>query len=409
MNLYLALSKKNANGILFFLSFIVSFLLLNFKKPGTFTHPQFWAEDGAVFFQSSYNLGVRSFFVSYNGYLHLIPRTVAWLTLLTQNYTLTPLFYNLASLIGFMLVFLYIWTRTSFDRYVKFFMSLSLALLPVHNGIVLNLTDLQFYTSLLIILIFMTNQERRYALLDNITIVFVGLTEPFSIIFLPAILVLYYLNVIRNKIQNIRKSTLIVYLLTAALQSFTLITSDPGAAGGGKISEKLAAFPHVVYMQLLNLISIPRLYITGVNYLIFSLLLVALAFWFILCYKEYKLTKNATLIFLLLSSLCAMASTAYRVNATTVSFTPLNAGRYFFLSTTLFLWSFIIYKEQTTKKVLLFTLLYSWYTFVDIRWIGPWRMEDKKWSMEAKKIDAFKEGSLTIPINPTPWVITLRR
>ena len=36
-----------------------------------------WAEDGAIFLAEQHSLGVSSWFVTYGGYLHLIPRALA--------------------------------------------------------------------------------------------------------------------------------------------------------------------------------------------------------------------------------------------------------------------------------------------------------------------------------------------
>ena len=41
----------------------------------------FWAEDGHIFFSEAYNLGLTSFITTYAGYLHTIPRIIAYSTL----------------------------------------------------------------------------------------------------------------------------------------------------------------------------------------------------------------------------------------------------------------------------------------------------------------------------------------
>ena len=48
------------------------------KAPDAFLHPQFWAEDGAVFFAQQHAHSWPLLFVPYAGYLHVIPRLVAW-------------------------------------------------------------------------------------------------------------------------------------------------------------------------------------------------------------------------------------------------------------------------------------------------------------------------------------------
>jgi hypothetical protein len=54
-------------------------VLLALRKPWALHTPQFWAEDGSIFMTQDDLLGPRAFLVPYNGYLHLLPRLVAWI------------------------------------------------------------------------------------------------------------------------------------------------------------------------------------------------------------------------------------------------------------------------------------------------------------------------------------------
>lgn len=47
------------------------------RRETLISNAQFWAEDGAVFYAQAYNIGPRSIFEPYNGYLHLAPRLIA--------------------------------------------------------------------------------------------------------------------------------------------------------------------------------------------------------------------------------------------------------------------------------------------------------------------------------------------
>ncbi len=53
------------------------------RLPGAFLHPQFFAEDGWVWYQQAYNLHwLRSLGIAQAGYLQTLPRLVAGVTLL---------------------------------------------------------------------------------------------------------------------------------------------------------------------------------------------------------------------------------------------------------------------------------------------------------------------------------------
>ena len=51
---------------------------LAWRAPDALANPQFWAEDGAVFFVQERASGIAALWRPYAGYLHLLPRLVAW-------------------------------------------------------------------------------------------------------------------------------------------------------------------------------------------------------------------------------------------------------------------------------------------------------------------------------------------
>ena len=63
------------------LLFAVVLTVLFFRQPGALRHPDFYAEDGAIFFKQQYEEGlIHVLFAKYAGYLHLAPRLIAALT-----------------------------------------------------------------------------------------------------------------------------------------------------------------------------------------------------------------------------------------------------------------------------------------------------------------------------------------
>jgi hypothetical protein len=77
--------------------FVLIYALLVLRHFDAFTTPQFWAEDGLVYFRQREIYGVRgSFFRPFAGYLHTVPRIiVAFIGLLPVRYA--PLLNNLAA------------------------------------------------------------------------------------------------------------------------------------------------------------------------------------------------------------------------------------------------------------------------------------------------------------------------
>src|SRR3984957_20896783 len=77
-------------------TFIAVFVAIFSRLPGALLHPQFFAEDGWVWYQQAYNLHwLRSLGIAQAGYIQTLPRLVAGLTLLFPM-VWAPLIMNLA-------------------------------------------------------------------------------------------------------------------------------------------------------------------------------------------------------------------------------------------------------------------------------------------------------------------------
>src|ERR1700749_2099844 len=78
------------------LVFAATFIAIFSRLPGAFLHAQFYAEDGWVWYQQAYNLHwFRTLGITQAGFIQLLPRLVAGLTLLSPM-QYAPLIMNLA-------------------------------------------------------------------------------------------------------------------------------------------------------------------------------------------------------------------------------------------------------------------------------------------------------------------------
>jgi hypothetical protein len=123
--------------------FLLAFALLVLKSPDALTLPQFWAEDGAVFFEQQIDRSWPLLLAHYTGYLHTAPRLVAWLSSgLDPGYA--PLAYNLAAIsidaacIAFVTMRLTPW----FSRWPVL---LSFFILPTAGDVFGTLTNVQWF------------------------------------------------------------------------------------------------------------------------------------------------------------------------------------------------------------------------------------------------------------------------
>src|SRR5688572_4494933 len=74
-------------------------VLLFVRKPWALITPQLWAEDGPIHLADIDSWGAHAFFVPYRGYLHLLPRIIAWIASHLADVAHWPAIYNAAAFI----------------------------------------------------------------------------------------------------------------------------------------------------------------------------------------------------------------------------------------------------------------------------------------------------------------------
>ncbi len=90
------LRRSRTSALLIY--FIGACLLLWLKSPDALVNPQFWAEDGPIFFKQQFAQAWPPLLEPYSGYLHVAPRLVAWAaTAISISHA--PAFYNLSAIL----------------------------------------------------------------------------------------------------------------------------------------------------------------------------------------------------------------------------------------------------------------------------------------------------------------------
>ena len=164
-------------------------LLIAARKPESFTHPQFYAADGGVFFQDAFNHGAGALFKTYAGYLVLMPRVIAlaasWFPL-----RFAPLLYNVGAL-GVMLWLTWKLMSPRLKLRRGGLLALSLALLPHTGEVFASLANVQWITALfLLVLLFQDAPRTSWELLgDAAMFLAAAMTGPFVILAVPFFLI----------------------------------------------------------------------------------------------------------------------------------------------------------------------------------------------------------------------------
>jgi hypothetical protein len=161
-------------------------VLLALRKPWALHTPQLWAEDGSIFLTQDEQMGIRAWWLPYNGYLHLLPRLIAWIASHTADPAWWPAIYNgLAYLITVALFARLASRRVELPG--KPWLMLSFVFVVGTGEVLINVTNLQWVTAFFLILQLFTRQATTTAqrVADLTILALVGLNGPFALVLLP--------------------------------------------------------------------------------------------------------------------------------------------------------------------------------------------------------------------------------
>lgn len=198
-----------------------------FRRPDSISNPQFWAEDGKIWFADAYNNGLRALITPQDGYLQTLSRVTA---LGAQFFSITyaPLIFNLTAILVQTLPPFLLTT----PRVKKYIPSLRLRilliaiylLLPNMGEMYINITNAYWYLALSAFIL-LSCKEKKVQLFDVGVIFLSGLSGPLSIFLAPIFLLSDLIdNGFFRKSKNITPQT-ILYCMTALVQICTLFNS----------------------------------------------------------------------------------------------------------------------------------------------------------------------------------------
>lgn len=124
-------------------TFMLAFVLLVLKSPDALSTPQFWAEDGAVFFAEQFQHDWPRLLTPYAGYLHTVTRLVAWIA---SGFKVlhAPLIYTALAILIDAACVAYVSLRMTpwFSRWAVF---LSFFIIPSSGDIFGTVTNVQWF------------------------------------------------------------------------------------------------------------------------------------------------------------------------------------------------------------------------------------------------------------------------
>lgn len=375
-------------------------LLLWVRKPDAFHNPQFWAEDGFIFFGQQVQLGVRAHLEPYAGYFNAVPRLVASLAGLLP-YRYAPAAYNAAALLVTLALVWKLYSPRLGLRWPLLF-ALAVALVPHPGGeVFVCLANVQWILALLLLAVLLQRSPETpaQAARDAGIVLLTGLTGPFILLALPLLMVKAWRS--RSRLDLI---ILMVGAVTAALQLWTLLHAPideppplapaPGVWGrlvGRKLVGGLLLGP-----QLSSLVDPLILCCAGLALLLGIV-------WTLRRSPEALERAGFCLFF----AAAVIAATFVKFAESPGLLVPSEAGaRYFFIPAVAVAWSLLLvvsstrgWQRSAASAALLSILMSSL--------LSGFRsppFEDFHWEEQAARIGG-PEKEVWIPINPRPWLI----
>jgi len=193
------------------------------RRPDAVTTPQFWAEDGAVFFLDAVRCDASAFTYQYAGYLHLYPRLSAFVGALFPH-VYAPAIYLLASTVSVFLVCVRIASgRLNVPNWVRVAMLVPLALPPAPAEIIFTVTNSHWYLMLLFPLILASSVPRTWqeSVADGMMLFLAAGSSPAAFTLMPLVI----LRLVLSRAAPVALLCMVPAALMTAAQLLTLIHS----------------------------------------------------------------------------------------------------------------------------------------------------------------------------------------
>lgn len=396
--------------------FIFIFVLLFTRNSEAILNAQFFAEEGKEFFKNAYEQ--KNIFTTYMEYCHLIPNIVAYVCV-KLSVLYSPLLFHVATLIINTYCCFYFSLNNCEvvveNKNTRRIASIFIACNPLSHEILGNLTNIQWYLNIYVILYIFSDVTNKFKYYNHTFIVFCILTSPTLILIVPILffkpfklflsykerlisgmLILFYHAILfvnkpswsAHNVNNLKDQSFTDYVLI----TFELLTTRI-------IGATLSCSPNT------GNITISILYKS----------LVILIILIITTKLTSKITINKHQYHFIISSIYLTVSSILLYLIFRKHIIPdfdksiLNleySCRYFFLGSCLLILMVIIYTQYLNKYLFTFlsipfllTILYNFFN-------TPSYVE-MNWPKHAKMIENNPSRYHQIPINPQGWYIQI--
>jgi len=412
-----ALDRWRNAVILLFLCLLIAAAIVS-RRPDCLFDPQFWADDGAVWFADNYNLGVLTALIKpVGGYFHTFSRLAAALALLVP-FRDAPLVLNLIAIVVQATPAAFLLTRRFAHLAplrARLLMVVLLLAIPTSFEVHANVTNSMWFLALaaFLVLIAAPPANAAWRIFDVAVIALSGTTGPFCLLLLP-IAVIQFLIRRRSWIGIL----LAILCVSAAIQASAMVSGMAKMRSPAPLGATPRLFVKIVGGRI---IVSPVL---GLDFLLLHTgiagLACALAFAGAGLLGIYAILKGPPELRLLILFGSLVAGTSLLSPLVTLtnepSWPPLAdprvAGRYWLIPVAAFLWACVwtLGRQRPLAVRAIGSLVIASALWTGVRYWRYAPLENLEFANYAAEFQRAPGGrDFTIPINPRPWAMTLHK
>ncbi|HTD23478.1 MAG TPA: hypothetical protein VK738_12540 [Terriglobales bacterium] len=394
--------------------FLVAVLVVISRRPDAVTNPQFWAEDGLLWFAQAHNLGWwRVLFQPETGYFCTLPRLTAALAQLLPL-AAAPLLFNLVAIlfqvlpVSFFLSSRFASLGTQRSRLLLGFLYLAL---PNSFEVNANVTNAQWHLALLACLVVLAEPARSlgWRCFDFVVMVLSALTGPFAIMLLPVAGIAWGW-------KRRTKGTLILLLTLAAgvlLQVSAFLRTGSAARMQGSLGANPILFAKVLSSQVFLAALIGKNNLPYRHSYIIYAVLITIGGITVLIYALLRARWELKL-FIVFASLVLTAALLHPMAHAPQWLELLSAWgvRYWLLPMLAFVSALVWMAGNHNPRAVRFIAVVA-LLLMSVGIVREWRypgFADLQFGIYARQFSDLPKGSsLTIPLNPQGWSMTLEK
>jgi hypothetical protein len=384
------------------------------RVPDLLRNPQFWAEDGKIFFRDAMCDGAASIGRAYAGYYHLVPRLVAWFAGAFSPVH-APAIYLAASLALVGLV-LFVVQSPRLQLPYGPWLALCIVLTPDSLETFGNVANVQWFLGigLFAIALMRTSDSPLITYLETAFVLVAGLTGPFALMLLPVFAGKLLMSW-RDPQERRRAAMLTAALVvTASVQAYAIVTNQvsPGLTPDYPRTQVVdipiviaaAIFSHSL-MALIPLagyagLLVNSLSVRSVGFLgLFEIGVFATILLLALARKRYRFERLSALFFcvvVLIAMLYKFLDYIFAVVSAE------NGARYFLIPTVMVCW-LILSCVREPKVGLAAKIFVGIFLLAGVVGFRRKPLEQYDWPGWAQRMEAGSRPQ--VPINPKGWFI----